>query len=81
MFLYCNCLDDNLSDTKVTGRRGRKRKQLLDDPKEKRGCWKLKEGSATRTLWRTRFVRGYRSVLKIDTMNESTLDFLTLING
>jgi hypothetical protein len=28
---------------KVTGRRGRRLKQLLDDLKEKRGNWKLKE--------------------------------------
>jgi hypothetical protein len=28
---------------KVTGRRGRKHKQLLDDLKETRGYWKLKE--------------------------------------
>jgi hypothetical protein len=27
----------------VTGRRGRRRKQLLDDCKEERGYWKLKE--------------------------------------
>jgi hypothetical protein len=27
----------------VTGRRGRKRKELLNDLKEKRGYWKLKE--------------------------------------
>jgi hypothetical protein len=27
----------------VTERRGRRRKQLLDDLKEKRGYWKLKE--------------------------------------
>jgi len=29
--------------TKVTGRRGRRLKQLLDDLKEKRGYWNLKE--------------------------------------
>jgi hypothetical protein len=29
--------------TKVTGRRGIRRKQLLYDLKETRGCWKLKE--------------------------------------
>jgi len=28
----------------VTGRGGRKCKQLLDDVKERRGYWKLKEG-------------------------------------
>ena len=27
----------------MAGRRERRRKQLLDDIKERRGCWKLKE--------------------------------------
>ena len=62
--MYYNFLDDNLSDTELTGRRGRKLKQLLDDPKEKRGCWELKKGSPTRTLWRTRSVKGCRSVVR-----------------
>jgi len=39
----------------VTGCRGRKRKQLLDDRKERRGYWKLKEEALDRTPWRTRF--------------------------
>jgi hypothetical protein len=43
----------------MTGRRGRRRKQLLDDLKEKRRYWKLKEEALDRTVWRTRFVRGY----------------------
>jgi hypothetical protein len=30
----------------VTGRRGRRRKQLLDDLKETRGYWKFKRGSS-----------------------------------
>jgi hypothetical protein len=34
----------------MTGRRGRRRKQLLDDLKEKRGYWKLKEEALARTL-------------------------------
>ena len=34
----------------VTGSRGRRRKQLLDDVKEKRGYWKLKEEALDRTL-------------------------------
>jgi len=42
----------------VTARRGRRRKQLLDDLKEKRGYWKLKDEALDRTLWRTGFVRG-----------------------
>jgi hypothetical protein len=41
----------------VTGRRGRRRKQLLDDLKEKRSYWKLKEEALDRTVWRTRFGR------------------------
>ena len=43
----------------VTGRRGRRRKQLPDDLKEKRGYWKLKEEALDRTPWRTRFGGGY----------------------
>jgi hypothetical protein len=39
----------------MTGRRGRRRKHLLDDLKEKRRYWKLKEEALDRTLWRTRF--------------------------
>jgi len=44
---------------KVTGRRGRRRKQLLDDLKEMTGYWKFKEEATDRTVWRTRFRRGY----------------------
>jgi hypothetical protein len=39
----------------VMERRGKRCKQLLDDFKEKRGCWKLKEEAVDRTLWRTHF--------------------------
>jgi len=35
----------------VTGRRGRRRKQLLNDLKETREYWKLKEEAPDRTLW------------------------------
>jgi hypothetical protein len=34
----------------MTGRRGRRWKQLLDDHKEKRRYWKLKEEALDRTL-------------------------------
>jgi hypothetical protein len=40
---------------KMTGRRGRKRKQLLDDFKEKRRYCKLKEEALDSTQWGTRF--------------------------
>ena len=39
----------------VTRRRGRRRKQLLDDPQEKGRYWKLKEEALDRILWRTCF--------------------------
>ena len=42
----------------MTGRRGRKRKQLLDDLKEKSGYRILKEEALDRTVWRTHFGSG-----------------------
>jgi hypothetical protein len=37
----------------VTGRRVRRGKQLLDDVKEARGYWKLKEEALDRSVWST----------------------------
>jgi hypothetical protein len=48
----------------MAGRRERRRKQLLDDLKEKRRYCKLKEQALDHTLWRTGFGRGYRRVIK-----------------
>ena len=54
-----NCLLKHLIEGKieesaeVTGIQRRRHKQLLDDIKEKRGYWKLKEEALDRTLWRT----------------------------
>jgi hypothetical protein len=48
----------------MTGRLGRRHKQLLDDLKEKRRYWKLKEEALDRTLWRTRFGRDYGPVVR-----------------
>jgi hypothetical protein len=65
-----NCLLKHVSEGKLegriemTGRRGRRRKQLLDDLKEERRYWKLKEEALDRTLWRTRFGRGYGPVVR-----------------
>jgi hypothetical protein len=39
------------------GRRGRRRKQLRDDLKEKRAYCQLKEEALDRTAWRTGFGR------------------------
>jgi hypothetical protein len=41
-----------------------RRKQLLDDLKEKKRYWKLKEEALDHTLWRTRFGRGYGPVVR-----------------
>ena len=49
---------------KVTGRRGRRRNQLLVDFMEKRGYWKLKEEALDRNLWRTGFGRGCGPVVR-----------------
>jgi hypothetical protein len=65
-----NCLLKHVIEGKLegriemTGRRGRLRKQLLDDLKEKRRYWKLKEEALDRTLWRTCFGRGYGPVVR-----------------
>ena len=48
----------------MTGRQGVRRKQLLDNHKEKETYLKLKEEAVDRTLWRNRFGRGYGSVVK-----------------
>jgi hypothetical protein len=61
-----NCLLKHIIEGKISGtrRRGRRRKQLLDDLKKARRYWTLKEEAQDRTLWRTRFGRGYGSVAR-----------------
>jgi hypothetical protein len=65
-----NCLLKHVTEGKIegriemTGRRGRRRKQLLDYLKETRGYWKLKEEALDRTLWRIHFGRGYGPVVR-----------------
>jgi hypothetical protein len=48
----------------VTERRGRKRRKLLDDLKEKSGYSHLKEEALDRTMWRVRFGRGFGPVVR-----------------
>jgi hypothetical protein len=48
----------------LTGRRGRGRKKILDDLKEKRGYWKLEEKLLDHILWRARLGRVYGLVEK-----------------
>jgi hypothetical protein len=51
-------------EIKVTGRRGRRRRKLLDDLKDRRGYSNLKEKALDRTMWRARFGRGFGPVVK-----------------
>ena len=48
----------------MTGRRGRRRRKLLDDLKERRGYFHLKEEALDRTMWRARFGRGFGPVVR-----------------
>jgi hypothetical protein len=47
----------------VTGRQGRRR-ELLDDLKERRGYSHLKEEALDRSMWRARFGRGFGPVVR-----------------
>jgi hypothetical protein len=60
--LLTHIIEGNIEDgIEVTGRKGRRSKQLLDDLKETRGHWNLKEEVLDHSLWRTRFGTGYAS--------------------
>jgi hypothetical protein len=65
-----NCLLQRVIEEKikggveVTGRRGGRRKKLLDDLKERRGYSHLKEETLDRTVWRARFGRGFGLVVR-----------------
>jgi hypothetical protein len=48
----------------VAGRRGRRRRKLLDDLKERRRYSHLKEETLDRTVWRARFGRGFGPVVR-----------------
>jgi len=67
-----NCLLQRVIEGKikggieVTGRRGRRRRKLLDDLKERRGYCNLEEEALDRTIWRARFGRGFGRVDKTD---------------
>ena len=65
-----NCLLKQVIEGKIKGemdvtrRRGRRRKKLLDDLKDKRGYSHLKEEALDRTMWRNRFGRGFGPVVR-----------------
>ena len=57
----------------VTRRRGRRRKKLLDDLKDRRGYSHLKEEALDRTVWRNRFGRGFGPVVRLLNNNKNYL--------
>jgi hypothetical protein len=65
-----NCLLQQVIEGKikgvieVIGRRGRRRRKLLDDLKEKRGYSHLKEEAVDRTMWRAGFGRCFGPVVR-----------------
>ena len=68
-----NCLLKQVIEGKIEGemevtrRRGRRRKKLLDDLKDRRGYSHLKEEALDRTMWRNRFGRGVGTVVRQNT--------------
>jgi len=65
-----NCLLKQVVEGKIKGeieatrRRGRRRKKLLDDLKDRRGYSHLKEEVLDRTMWRNRFRGGVIPVVR-----------------
>jgi hypothetical protein len=65
-----NCLlqqvieEEIKGEIEVTGRRGRRRRKLLDDFKERRGYSHLKEEALVRTMVRAGFGRGLGPVVR-----------------
>ena len=51
----------------VARRRGRRRRKLLDDLKDRRGYCHLKEEALDRTAWRAGFGRGFGPVVRQNT--------------
>ena len=64
-----NCLLKQVIEGKIKGqievprRRGRRRKKLLDELKDRRGYFQLKEEALDPTMWRNRFGRGFGPVV------------------
>jgi hypothetical protein len=65
-----NCLLKQVIEGKIKGemavkrRRGRRRKKLLADLKDRRGYSHLKEEALDRSMWRSRFGRGFGPVVR-----------------
>jgi len=66
--LYRNCLAKHVGKIEgriqATGRREGRRQQPLDDLKEAREYWKLKEEALNRALWKIHCGRDYEVVVR-----------------
>jgi len=68
-----NCLLKQVIEGKIKGvmevtrTRGRRRKKLLDDLKDRRGYSHLKEEALDHTMWRNRFGGGFGPVIRQNT--------------
>jgi hypothetical protein len=51
-------------EMEVTRRRGRRRRKLLDDLKDRRGYPHLKEEALDRAMWRNRFGGGFETLVR-----------------
>jgi len=64
-----NCLLKQVIEGKIKGqievtrKQGIRRTKLLDDLKDRRGYCELKEEALDRTVWRSRFARGFGPVV------------------
>ena len=61
---YSHLKEEALDRTIWRGIRGRRRRKLLDDLKERRGYSHLKEEALDRTMWRARFGRRFGPVVR-----------------
>jgi hypothetical protein len=82
-----NCLLKPVIEGKIEGKievmksQSGRGKKVLDDLKETRGYWKLKEEAVDYTLWRTHFGRGYGPGVRDYGMNDCILkNYLALYN-
>jgi hypothetical protein len=68
-----NCVLEQIIEGKIKGemevirRRGRRRKKLLNDLKDRSGYSHLKEEALDRTVWRNRFGGGFEPVVRENT--------------
>jgi hypothetical protein len=66
-------------EIEVVGRRGRRRRKLLDGLKERKGYCNVNKEALDRTKWRARFGRGFGSVVRQTTKRMNVSHFMKII--